>query len=225
MHTPMNETKLKELPSIDLEKIKHIKRDDILDELKKDLTKGSFEMLQNKLPYFYSIYLKKFPTSSELRDIEKDLKTLAGIKSVETFSKNHDDLYSLLILIKNITFILFISILIFTFIIINNQVLIWFYEHQERLDIIKLHGGTIFYGAKPIIKLAFFSSLLSTTLVAGLIYGLFLNFTKIFSLEIVNILQTHPIVFSVNEIGYLFVLSFFISTLTVFGVLIKHRIK
>ena len=225
MHTPIYETKLKELPSIDLKEIKHIKRDNILSELKKDLTEGSFKMLQNKLPYFYSVYLKKFPTRYELQAIEKELKTLANIKSVETFSKDHDDLYSLLSLIKSITLVLFVSILIFTFIIINNQVLIWFYEHQERLDIIKFHGGTIFYGAKPIIKLAFFSSLISTSLVGGLIYTLFTNFTTLFSPEIVKILQTHPVVFTPQEVGYLFALSFLISTLTVFGVLVKHRIK
>lgn len=225
MNTTLNESALEEIDSINLKKIDYIKRDTVLAELKEELTEGSYKMLQNKLPYFYRVFLNNFPTSSQLLKIEEELKTLDGIKSIETFSKDHDDLYSLLTLIKNITLVLFISILVFTFIIINNQVLIWFYEHQERLDIIKLHGGTIFYGGKPIIKLAFFSSLISTTIVSIIIYFMFSNYTTIFSIEIVNILQKHPINLNTIEIGYLFLLSFIISILTVIGVLLKHRIK
>jgi cell division transport system permease protein len=225
MNTPINETKLKALDSIDLKEIKHIKRDSILKELEKELTEGSYAMLQNKLPYFYNIYLNDFPTSFKLKEIEKELKTLSGIKEVETFSKDHDDLYSLLLLIKSITLTLFGAIFIFTFIIINNQVLIWFYEHQERLDIIKLHGGTIFYGAKPIIKLGFYSSIITTAFVTLIVYLITTNLSQVFSFEIVQLLLNHPVTFEPTEIGYLFVLSLAISTITVFGVLIKHRIK
>lgn len=225
MTTPLNETKLKNLNSIDLKEIKHIQRDSILKELQNDLTDGSYKMLQNKLPYFYTISLKSFPTSSKLLLIEKDLKTLTGIKTVETFSKNHDELYSLLVLIKSITLVLFAAIFIFTFLIINNQVLIWFYENQERLDIIQLHGGTIFYGAKPIIKLAFYSSIISTSIVTISVYIITHNFQNIFSSELYALIQKHPISFTPLEFTYIFALSFFISTFTVFGVLIKHRIK
>jgi len=223
MNTQLNTTDLKQI--VDVKEVFPIQREKILSELKEDLTDGTYKMLENKLPYFYNIYLKDFPTSSELKNIQEDLQKLTGIKSVETFSKNHDEVYSLLLFIKTVTLILFVSIIIFTFLIINNQVLIWFYEHQERLDIIKLHGGTIFYGAKPIIKLAFLSALISTFIVIGTYYIIHTKQNYLFNPEILHILKQHPVTFELYEISYLFILAFLISTITVFGVLIKHRIK
>lgn len=223
LNNQINESELKSL--INVKEILPIQREKILKELKGDLTDGSYKMLENKLPYFYNIYLQDFPTSSELDEIKKNLLKLTSVKSVETFSKNHDEVYSLLLFIKMISFILFASIIILTFLIINNQVLIWFYEHQERLDIIKLHGGTIFYGAKPIIKLALLSAFVSTLIVASSYYIIYIKQNFIFSPEILHIIKQHPIIFTPYEIAYLFALAFFISTITVFGVLIKHRIK
>jgi cell division transport system permease protein len=225
MNTPIIEDKVKSLPSLDIKEIKYLKREKILSDLKGDLTDGSFQLLQNKLPYFYTIYLNQFPTSSKLESIKKDLQTLSGIKKIETFSQDHDEVYSLLLLIKSIVTILFAAIILFTFFIITNQVKIWFFEHQERLDIIKLHGGSIFYGAKPIIKLALVSSIVSSSTVIALVFFIKENLSKFFSTEIVKVLNTYPIHYSNMEVITIFLLSLMIAFLTVFGVLIKHRLR
>lgn len=225
MSSPIIEDKIKSLPSLDLKDIQYLKREKILEDLKDDLTDGSFKLLQNKLPYFYTLHLKQFPTTSKLQIIKKDLESLSGIKKVETFSQNHDEVYSLLLLIKSIVSILFVAIILFTFLIIINQVKIWFFEHSERLDIIKLHGGSIFYGAKPIIKLAFISSFISSVLVVVFVYFMKENLGKFFSIEIVSILNSYLAEYSAMEIISIFLLSLSIAFLTVIGVLMKYRLR
>jgi len=223
--TPLLESKVKELSSIDLKEIVHLKREKILKDLKSDLSTGSYKLLEKRLPYFYKIHLNKFPTSSLLKQIKIDLKTISGIKNVETFSKDHDNVYSLLLLIKSITTALFISIIVFTFLIMVNQVKIWFYEHQERLDIIKLHGGSIYYGAKPIIKTAFISSIFSSLFIIAIIITIKENLSIFFTYEMIQIINTNLTVYTPLEVFSVFFISIVLSLITVFGILIKHRIK
>ena len=223
--SPIIKAKIKELPSIDLKDIVHLKRDKILDDLKSDLSKGSFELLQKRLPYFYTLHLNKFPTSSVLNNIKKELEKVSGVKNVETFSKDHDNIYSLLLLIKIIVSTLFISIIIFTFLLMINQVKIWFFEHKERLDIIKLHGGSIYYGAKPIIRIALISSLFSSSLVVAMIFFIKENLNIFFTTEILNILNKNLSNYTPVEISAVFIISLILSLVTVFGILLKHRIK
>lgn len=225
MNSPIIEEKVKALPSLDVKNIKYLQREKILEDLKGDLTDGSFKLLQNKLPYFYTIYLNQFPTTSKLAQIKKELQGLSGIKKIETFSQDHDEVYSLLLLIKTVVTILFFAIIIFTFFIITNQVKIWFFEHQERLDIIKLHGGSIFYGAKPIIRLALISSIVSAATVIALGFFIKENLNMFFSMEIIRVLNAYPITYSNIELVSIFVISLILSFITVFGVLIKHRLR
>ena len=223
--TPLLESKVKELSSINLKEIVHLKREEILKDLESDLSKGSFKLLEKRLPYFYEIHLKQFPTSSKLKQIKVDLKTISGIKNVETFSKDHDNVYSLLLLIKSITSALFISIIIFTFLIMINQVKIWFYEHKERLDIIKLHGGSIYYGAKPIINTAFISSIFSSLLIISIIFTIKGNLHIFFTYEMIQIINANLTQYTAIEVISVFLISILLSLITVFGILVKHRIK
>ena len=223
--TPLLKSKVKELSSINLKEIVHLKREKILKDLQSDLSKGSYELLKKRLPYFYKIYLEQFPTSSLLKQIKVDLKTISGIKSVETFSKDHDNVYSLLLLIKSITSALFLSIIIFTFFLMENQVKIWFYQHKERLDIIKLHGGSIYYGAKPIINIAFISSILSSLFIITAIFTIKENLHIFFTYEMITIINTNLTEYTILEVASVFLISFAISLVTVFGILVKHRIK
>ena len=223
--TPIVKSKVRELPSIDLKEIVHLKRDKILKSLKDDLSTGSYELLQKRLPYFYTIKLNKFPTSSKLKKIKSDLSKLSGVKSVDTFSKDHDNIYSLLLLVKLIISILLGCIIIFVFLIMITQVKIWFYENKDRLDIIKLHGGSIFYGAKPIINIAFLSAILSSLFVIGLVFVIKDNLNVFFTPEMLQIIKSNFTPYSYLEISTVFLISMIISIVTVFGILLKYRLK
>ena len=53
-----------------------IKKDKIIEDVKDNLSDSSLKLLQNKLPYFYQVYLSEFPTTSKLEQIRKELKTI-----------------------------------------------------------------------------------------------------------------------------------------------------
>jgi cell division transport system permease protein len=222
---PLNKSKVSDLKNLEVKNIEHIQREKILGNLKKDLSNGSYKLLEKRLPYFYKIYLETFPTTSMLELIKKDLKTIKNIKSIETFSKDHDTTYSMLLLIKTLILFLFISIILFTFLLMLNHVKIWFFEHTERLDIIQLHGGSIFYAAKPIIKIAVYSSLFSSITVLLLSYLVSQNISVIFNFEIISVIKENMIQYSILDIASIFIISILVSFMTVFGILIKHRLK
>jgi cell division transport system permease protein len=223
--SPIIESKLKEIKDINIKNITYLKKKNILKNIDEDLSASTYKLLEQKLPYFYTINLKQFPTSSKLKTIKEDLKKVSGIKRVETFSKNHDNVYSLLLLIKAIVSILFISIVIFTFLIMIDNVKIWFYEHQERLTIIQLHGGSVFYAASPIIKIAFYASIFSASLIVLLVYTFKENLDLILDIEIRNIITANLTTYTTFEIAIIFIISLILSFITVFGILLKHRLK
>jgi len=222
---PITEAEIKKATSINLKELKPLPREQILNDLKNEVTEGSYALLQVKLPYFYTLFLEEFPTSSKLQRIQKELQAIPSVKSVETFSKDHDNVYSLFLFIKTVSITMFVFMVIFTLFIISNQINLWFYEHSERLEIINLHGGSLLYGAKPIIKLALISGILAGLIVIGTMYYLQLNYQLFFSPEIAKLITQNAIEFTPLEVSGVVIFSLFVSFVTVFGVLIKHRFK
>ena len=223
--TPIIKSDITDISNINVKNITHLKRENILTSLSNEVSSGTYELLKKKLPYFYTISLDSFPTSSKLEKIKANLEKIKGIKRVETFSKDHDHVYSLLLLIKTIVASLFLSIIIFTFLLMINNVKIWFFEHQNRLSIIKLHGGSIYYGAKPIINIAILSSVLSSIFVILIVYILKENLHLFLKPELLNIISKNLTIFTNLEIASVFVISLLLSFITVFGILLKHRLK
>jgi cell division transport system permease protein len=222
--TPIIASQIKNISS-NIKTITHLKRENILKNLDKDISSNTYKLLKQKLPYFYTLSLYNFPTSSNLIKLKKELKKISGIKRIETFSKNHDQIYSLLLLIKTIVMSLFFCIIIFTFLVTSNNIQIWFYEHKQRLNIIKLHGGSLFYGAKPIIKTALFSSIFSSFVVILFMYIFKENLDIFLTKEIITLISSNLTTYTSFDILLIFILSFMLSLLTVIGILLKHKFK
>lgn len=129
----------------------------------------------------------------------------------------------LLLLINEISLVLFVVILIFSILILAKQIQIWFYEHQEKIAILQLHGASILYSSSTIIKYAILSAFIAFFLVAGLFTFLVNNLILIFPQELSEIVDVEISLSS--ELVKLFFLSLGISILTIFGVLIKYKIK
>ena len=222
-NTPLNKKNIETLGSIDVKKIVTLKKKSIIDNFKNRLSSNSLELLRVRLPYFYKIYLDEFPTTSNLKQIRKELKSIKNIKRVETFSKNHSTIYSLILLSQKIITILFIVMLLFSILLLSKQIKIWFFEHKLRIKIMKLHGASTLSSFGPIIKVAFFSSLFSSLFVMIVIIGFLGNITHFFSSELIDIIH---IEFDIKfDFIKILTLSIFISSLAVFGVLTKYKAK
>ena len=203
--------------------IKFSTTDKIINNIKDKLSPKSIELLKQKLPYFYKIHLVKYPTTSQLEIIKKELIEIDNVKKVEIFSKNHNQIFLLLLIIQKITAVLFGIILIYAIIIISKQIKIWFYEHHEKIAIMKFHGASILYSASTVIKHAIFGAILSFAIVAALIFILDSNLTLIFPLELQNVVGIK--LYIQEELVKLFLLSIFIAISTILGVLFKYKLN
>lgn len=212
-----------ELADIKVKNIETLSRKKIIDGVKENLSSSSLDLLNKKLPYFYKIHLEKFPTTRKLKKIKKELKQMINIKRVETFSTNHNQIYSLLILIQDIIFVLFVVVLVLSLLLLSKQIKIWFFEHNERISIIQLHGGSLLYSSKPIIKTIVLSALISSIVVITLLIVVVNNISYFVQPEIVSIMpKMIHLEFEVIEI---FILSFIIPFITFFGLLIQYKSK
>ena len=222
-NTPLIKEEIRTLGGIDVEKIITLKKDKIITNIKSNLSTSSIRLLQRKLPHFYKIKLEVFPTTSQLETIKNQLYQNKNIRKVETFSKNHNSIYLLLLLLSQISFILFTIITIFAIIIISKQIRIWFYEHHEKITILKLHGASILYSSSTILKYAIFSSLISFAIVASIFVYLVGHIGVLLPDDLENIVVVSLTV--ENALIKVFLLSFGISILTILGVLLKYKMK
>ncbi|MBS9782520.1 MAG: cell division protein FtsX [Arcobacter sp.] len=222
-NTPLIKDNIKKLAGIKVEKIQSLDKNRIINNIKSNLSENSIRLLKVKLPYFYQIYLEIFPTSTELKQIKQTLLQNKNIRKVEVFSKNHNQIYLLLILINSITFILFFIIAIFAIIIIAKQVKLWFHEHSTKISILRLHGASVLYSASSVLNYAIISSLFAFLVSSGFLYYVANNLLILFPLELREIVS---IQIDYNlEVFKIFVLSFSISILTIVGVLLKYKIN
>lgn len=222
-NTPLIKEDMTRLANIKVEKIVTLKKNKIIKNIKSNLSQTSINLLKRKLPNFYKIHLEKFPTTTELNKIKDELYQNKNIRKVEIFSKKHNQVYLLLSLINEISLILFLVILIFSIIILAKQIQIWFYEHREKISILQLHGASILYSSSTILKYAILSSILAFLIVSGLIMFFINNVTLIIPAELDSIININ--INLKTELFKLFALSFGISILTIFGVLLKYKIK
>ena len=222
-NTPLIKEDITKLADIRVEKIITLEKDKIITNIQSNLSKTSIDLLKRKLPHFYKIKLEVFPTTSELETIKNQLYQNKNIRKVEIFSKNHNSVYLLLLLLSQISLILFSIIAIFAIIMISKQIRIWFFEHHEKITILKLHGASILYSSSTILKYAIFSSLISFLLVSGIFIYLLQNIGILLPNDLEDIVVVS--LTAQNSLIKVFFLSFGISILTILGVLIKYKMK
>ncbi|MEA3498212.1 MAG: cell division protein FtsX [Campylobacterota bacterium] len=220
-NTPMKT--LDYISGIKVKDIKILKRENIIKDVKKNLSSSSLKLLKNKLPYFYQVYLVEFPTTTKLEEIRKELVSIPNIKRVETFSNDHNKIYSLLILIQDIIIVLFIIILLLSFFLLSQQIKIWFFEQSQRISIIQLHGGSLFYSSKPIIKVMIISTIFSIVFVTISLFFTVNNISLFIGPEILTLIPT------INDLQFelvkITILAFLIPIITFFGLLIQHKTR
>ncbi len=222
-NTPLIKEEITELGDIRVEKIITLENNKIINNIKSSLSKSSIDLLKQKLPHFYKIKLEVFPTTSQLEIIKNQLYQNKNIRKVEMFSKNHNSVYLLLLLLNQISLILFSIILIFAIIMISKQIRIWFHEHHEKITILKLHGASILYSSSTILKYAIMSSLLSFLIVSGIFIYLVGDIGVLLPKDLEKIVIVTLTIN--NSLIKIFLLSFGISILTIVGVLLKYKMK
>jgi cell division transport system permease protein len=222
-NTPIDKKQIKKESSLTIKTIEVLKRDEIVIDLRTQLSKSSLKLLEKKLPFFYSIFLEEYPTKTQLKKLKIELKNIKNIKKVETFATDHNKVYSLLILTQKIVKIILIFVFIFSFLILSKQVKIWVLEHSRRIEIIQYHGGSIIYAILPIIKVTILSAIISSAIVIFLLTIMSNNLEVILTPEILNILP--KVDYLLSDVFFIIILAFFISISSIIIVLFKHKTK
>lgn len=152
-----------------------ISPDRILDEFKEDLHGTNLELLKTTLPKFYRIRLRHFPTPEELSQLSGHLMKHPQITRVENFAKNHDMVYTLLYLFKNVITVFAIAIFAVTALLIVKELRIWQFQHSERMNIMALFGAPVWLRSAVLYRLAIVDALAASLLVNGIFFAIIEN--------------------------------------------------
>ncbi|CZE49200.1 cell division protein FtsX [Campylobacter geochelonis] len=192
----------------------------MLKRLESKISKNSLDKLSQTLPKFYSVKLQFFPNNDELKTISEKLEKLDGISRVEVFAKAHDNVYRVLVLMKNLVYIFSFLITVLGLMLMLKQMRIWLYEHKERVEIMTLFGAPFFIKSFVLYKMAIVDSIISTIIVV-LFYQFLPNFS--FFQETMNIIGVSTQTIVLPEQGAVLfasslILSLLIVTLVMFGI-------
>ena len=215
--------KLERVAGIKVKELQMLDQKIIIEDIKDTLSSSTLELLNHNLPFFYKVYLDEFPSKSKLSQIKKELLNKPDISTVEMFTEDHNHIYSFLILIQNISFILFFVVLAFSILLVVRQIKIWFFEHNRRIRIMELHGGSLLYSSKPILTVIGISSVLSFLLTVGIMFFSIMNISMFVQKEIIQFMP------KAGDMGIemllVALLSVAIPIVTYLGLLIKYKLK
>jgi cell division transport system permease protein len=129
--------------------------------------------------------------------------------------------YSLLVLTKDIATVLFIIVLISSFLMLLQQIRIWFFEHSERISILQLLGASLLYSTKFILKIILISIIVSLVLVFSLMSFLLSSISLFVQPELLSIIP------SFSQMGIelikISILAIALPIIAYTVLLIKHR--
>lgn len=138
---------------------------DVLNEINSTFKDPIFDGVKNTLPYFYSIKFKSFPNQFRIKVISKYLSNLDNVTRVESFSRSHNQIYKILVLIKGCVITLSTLIFILSTLLMIKQIEVWRFEHSERMEIMTYLGAPSKFKNGPLYKLAIVDSLVASVVV------------------------------------------------------------
>jgi len=140
--------------------------DSVIKRLNTGMTKQNMELLKLTLPKFYKLHLSHYPSPSEIQKLKKNLLQHIFIVKVENFSHNHDTIYKLLLLFKNVIFVFAITVFIVTSLLIFKELRIWQFKHSERMNIMGLFGAPTWLSSAVLFRLSLVDAFFATLIVS-----------------------------------------------------------
>jgi len=211
----------KPITSLNIPEISSINSININSEIKRLKEKYKNINFSNlKIPFFYKLKLKNFPSPSKLEEIKYRLKNYDYIRKVMTKSSSQTKIYNLLMLLKTTTKIFMFLIAILGFLLIVKQLEVWKLLHYERMYIMELFGAPVWFKGATLFKIAFIDSIISLIFTVILIF--LITKSALFN-SIINELNINFQLSYFNEIMLLFIISFLISFISSVIVIIGKK--
>ncbi len=147
-----------------------IKREHIVSEVAKGVSKESKKEILAALPYFYNVGLDSYLGTRELEKIKSDLEKDLNIKRVETFGSSYNSAYRLFSFIKFLlkVFIGFMGIV--SLLLVIKQMEIWKYAHKERMQVMEIFGAPLMLRSGVLFRIAIVDAFIATLLTSGVFF-------------------------------------------------------
>jgi len=139
----------------------------LLRQLQQQAVGTEINLMTLDLPHFYRLRLAHFVTPEAARQLGEKLLHARAISRVETFAQQHDTVYRLLQLFKNVVSVLSAVVILVTSLLIIKEMRLWQFQHRERMNIMALFGAPVWLRSAVLFRLAIvdavIASLLATT--------------------------------------------------------------
>ena len=170
-NNPMSDDQFKKT-SDNIDTIEPLSVDSVISQLEQNISQKNIELLKLSMPKFYRIHLKLFPSTDEIKKLTATLLKNSNITRVEDFSSNHDTIYKLLLLFKQITQLFAVVIALVTMLLIAKELRIWQFKHSERMNIMGLFGAPVWLRSAVLFRLAIVDALFASIFAIGFFYGI-----------------------------------------------------
>ena len=219
---PVTQKRIESLVS-DVSEVKRLDVNTTVSKFKSILSKENFAQLSNKLPYFYQLKLSVFPDKEDILSIKKKLKSYNRILKVETFLKKHSSFTTMFITTQKIVNFFFVIVVILSVLLLSKLIQVWHFEQNERMEIMKLFGASLWERSIFLVKVAFINAMMASLIVSLSFYYIY---QSAFAYEFLSALKLEHITISfdiLHQIFYSFMGAFVISAFILVFVIIKHR--
>ena len=195
--------------------------DSVIERLNAGMSTKNIELLKLSLPKFYKIQLKRYPTPSEIKKLTKEILDYPSVTKVEDFAYNHDKIYKLLLLFKDVVAIFAVSILVVTSLLIIKELRIWQFNHSERMNIMGLFGAPTWLRSAVLFRLAIVDALISSFFTFVLFVYMSTNAWVLQQFD--NIGISIVIFDKINDFMLLFSVAIFLSVLLAVLIVLGHK--
>ena len=217
---PMELSQFQEL-NAHISSLEKIKRDNIVSEVAKGVSKSTSKAILKALPYFYNLGLDTYLNSAGLEEIKKDLESNKNIKRVETFGGSYNSSYRLFSFIK-FTLKVFIAFMtIVSLFLIIKQMEIWKYAHKERMQVMEIFGAPLMLRSGVLFKVAFVDAIFATILVSAIFFYIKFYWAAQSGIDIM--VQNQEVLFRLSDIGILFGSAVLIVIIAVYSVVFSTK--
>jgi cell division transport system permease protein len=198
-----------------------IKREYIVFEVAKGISKSSSNEILAALPYFYNLGLDSYLHTSELEKIKKDLMSNINIKKIETFGSSYNSNYRLFSFIKFILKIFIVFMAVVSLFLIIKQMEIWKYAHKERMQVMEIFGAPMMLRSGILFKIAFVDAIFATILVSAIFFYTKFYWAAKSGIDIM--MQNQEALFRFTDIGILLGSALLIVIIAVYTVVFSSK--
>ncbi len=193
-----------------------IKRENIVSEIAKGVSKSSSKEILDALPHFYTVHLDTYLNTDGLEKIKTDLEAHANVKSVETFGSAYSSSYRLFAFIKLSLKIFIVFMAVVSLFLIIKQMEIWKYTHRQRMQVMEIFGAPLMLRSGVLFKVAIMDAIFASIFTS--LFFVYIKFKWAANSGIDMMVQNKEELFKVTDMAILLGVALLIVIIAVYSV-------